>query len=499
MAGQDEEEKAPVAPTSRNVYLMILLCAGWGLSDSIWTGTLIVAWIFLLSDGSNSAVGYIEAVSGIAALVTALPVGYVADKIGRSPVIKMGGVLFMIAAGMTGYAVYFKPDGDYYWLGASMCLWGVGGGIFNGPAQALFADSLTQGERSLWYSRLFTAYLAPSVFGPIIAIVLFHIYGNNWTFDELRPIIMIGLALEIPVAIGAFFFRDDLALEENLLNKKKKGERKTGKGGGLEEGGGYTAIGTNDENSKDEGDSEDTPLAPPTDKKTTRGWCGCTTKAVPYIMFASSLLCALGSGMTIKFFPLFFKDTIEMAPASVQLIYVLVPITMVLCTQILQKIGSVIGRVQTMLAVRAVGVSLLMGMSILIKSELNEWFYCVPIYIIRTAIMNATYPLEESIVMDFVPASTRARWKSLDSISTFGWCGSAALGGVLADKFSYAFTFQITALLQGMSGVVLIFLLPLVPVNEKLVEEGADDSNSPELNINNSSTVTKVELEEPLL
>ena len=138
-------------------------------------------------------------------------------------------------------------------------------------------------------------------------------------------------------------------------------------------------------------------------------------------------------------------------------------------------------------------------MSILIKSELNEWFYCVPIYIIRTAIMNATYPLEESIVMDFVPASTRARWKSLDSISTFGWCGSAALGGVLADKFSYAFTFQITALLQGMSGVVLIFLLPLVPVNEKLVEEGADDSNSPELNINNSSTVTKVELEEPLL
>ena len=210
---------------------MILLCAGWGLSDSIWTGTLIVAWIFLLSDGSNSAVGYIEAVSGIAALVTALPVGYVADKIGRSPVIKMGGVLFMIAAGMTGYAVYFKPDGDYYWLGASMCLWGVGGGIFNGPAQALFADSLTQGERSLWYSRLFTAYLAPSVLGPIIAIVLFHIYGNNWTFDELRPIIMIGLALEIPVAIGAFFFRDDLALEENLLNKKKKGERKDGEEG----------------------------------------------------------------------------------------------------------------------------------------------------------------------------------------------------------------------------------------------------------------------------
>jgi hypothetical protein len=40
--------------------------------------------------------------------------------------------------------------------------------------------------------------------------------------------------------------------------------------------------------------------------------------------------------------------------------------------------------------------------------------------------MNCTYPLEESILMDFVPSDTRARWKSLDSISVFGWCGAAA-------------------------------------------------------------------------
>ena len=39
--------------------------------------------------------------------------------------------------------------------------------------------------------------------------------------------------------------------------------------------------------------------------------------------------------------------------------------------------------------------------------------------------------------MDFVPKETRARWKSLDSISQFGWCGSAAPGGWLADKYSY--------------------------------------------------------------
>ena len=70
---------------------------------------MIVAWIFLLSDGSNSAVGFIEAVSGVAAMVAAFPVGYIADKYGRSPMIKAAGVLFLVATFTTGYAVYYKP------------------------------------------------------------------------------------------------------------------------------------------------------------------------------------------------------------------------------------------------------------------------------------------------------------------------------------------------------------------------------------------------------
>ena len=53
---------------------------------------------------------------------------------------------------------------------------------------------------------------------------------------------------------------------------------------------------------------------------------------------------------------------------------------------------------------------------------------------------NCTYPVEESILMDYVPKNTRARWKSLESVSQFGWCGSALAGGLLADKYGYART-----------------------------------------------------------
>ena len=67
---------------------------------------------------------------------------------------------------------------------------------------------------------------------------------------------------------------------------------------------------------------------------------------------------------------------------------------------------------------------------------------------------------------DSVPKSTRARWKSLESVSTLGWCGSAVLGGVLADKFGYTFSFLLTAAMQAFGGCVFALLLPLVPREE---------------------------------
>ena len=66
-----------------------------------------------------------------------------------------------------------------------------------------------------------------------------------------------------------------------------------------------------------------------------------------------------------------------------------------------------------------------------------------------------------------------ARWKSLDSISQFGWCGSAALGGWLADKYSYGFTFYITAAVQGAAIVMQSALIFIVPRSEAAAKPAA--------------------------
>ena len=78
--------------------------------------------------------------------------------------------------------------------------------------------------------------------------------------------------------------------------------------------------------------------------------------------------------------------------------------------------------------------------------------------------------------MDFVPSQQRARWKSLESVAVFGWCGSAALGGYLADQpgVGYTGTFLYTAGVQGAAVLLQASLLLIVPLHEKRSDEGKD-------------------------
>lgn len=205
------------------------------------------------------------------------------------------------------------------------------------------------------------------------------------------------------------------------------------------------------------------PLAPPAPRapETRFG-------RIPYVLFASSLLTALGSGMTVKFFPLFFKQDCALSPEATQGIYVVVPFAMVGCSALVQRASATVGRIQCIVLSRACGVCLLLLMAWLqLRSTYRgAALVLVPVYVLRTALMNSGYPLEESILMDYVPKASRARWKSLESVSQFGWCGSAALGGWLGDRFGYSYTFLLTAAIQGSATLLVATLLPVVPRRE---------------------------------
>ena len=131
---------------NHNVFLALLLSALYGCADAIWSGTVFAAYLKLINNNSNTAVGYVEAASGVAGLLSAVPVGFFADRYTRSSVIRLGGCCLVVAACcFTATLISVgdsSPEGSdqtqafVLFLGTCF-LWGLGGGVVNGPVQAL--------------------------------------------------------------------------------------------------------------------------------------------------------------------------------------------------------------------------------------------------------------------------------------------------------------------------------------------------------------------------
>ena len=95
--------------------------------------------------------------------------------------------------------------------------------------------------------------------------------------------------------------------------------------------------------------------------------------------------------------------------------------------------------------------------------------------------------------MDYAPKGERARWKALDSVSSFGWCGSAAIGGVLSDMYGYPFTFVITIGMQAFATLGYCVLIPMVLVKtpEDVLNERSN-LDSEEAKLENNSICSEV-------
>ena len=201
-------------------------------------------------------------------------------------------------------------------------------------------------------------------------------------------------------------------------------------------------------------------------------------RRIPLLIFTSSLVIALGSGASVKFFPLFFKDS-GLSPQRVQIIFVFSPLCIALFTLLAQKVASIVGRIRATIALQSTGALLLMLMSLLHHHNVKTPFVMIGIYLVRTALMNCSYALIESVLMSSVPSDERSRWKSLESIAAFTWTGSAVVGGILSDARGYAFAFGITAVFQLIGTWILLPLDGMVPKEEPRQNEPLQQGELP--------------------
>ena len=64
------DRSLPPARLNHNVALTLLLDVCYGISDSLWSGTVVAAYLKALGGGKNTLVGDIEAVNGLAGMYT---------------------------------------------------------------------------------------------------------------------------------------------------------------------------------------------------------------------------------------------------------------------------------------------------------------------------------------------------------------------------------------------------------------------------------------------
>jgi len=91
-----------------NVLLMVILSFGYGVAESLWTDTILVVYLKDVSRDGNEFIGFMELANGVALLVAALPIGYLADTYSISLIIRCGGVLLLLAAGLDTFLVIWR-------------------------------------------------------------------------------------------------------------------------------------------------------------------------------------------------------------------------------------------------------------------------------------------------------------------------------------------------------------------------------------------------------
>lgn len=464
---------------------------------SILSQQLLAAFV-LLSTGSNETVGVVKGVQALAQLLCAVPAGCAADLLRRDRTLRAAGAVGVVAALITCVAFYLTQLTLIY---AAFALWGAFLALCNPAMDALFADSVPSGQRSLSFVLKHVMTNVALVVSPFCAILLFWKYGNSWELDTLRPVLLFGALLAALAMIALFQFNDDfafesrqrvLAVERELWSIERNFDPELSDCASPVSSDGGTpipslstssigAITSPSEFSRllqsptamsggyksphsaivevGEGGGAECPIA---DKdllpaRPVSACCGLLHSShVPYILFASDFVISNGMGLVTTYFPLFLYKEFSLSPIELQALLVLQPMCIAICSLFAQQIATCSSRMPVIVCARLIGTIALVMMTVLKRIELQ----CAMV-LVREAFMQCTNPLRQSLLMDFVAKEYRARWNSLEGLSMFSWAGSAVLGGFVIDTYGYRLCFLAGAGVSILGTAMEAMLIPL--------------------------------------
>lgn len=481
---------------THNVWIAYVFTLFFWSARSILFQAVVAGYVFVLTR-SNKPVGIVKGIQGISQLIFSLPGGYFADRIRRDSILKLSGAIGILGALINFFSIEKTSMSGLY---VAFGLWGLFAAFQIPAMEALFADSIRPGSRSFPYLIKYNISNLAQMLGPALSIILFLVYGDTWQLPELKPVLKFGCVLAVIGSVILFQFNDDRA-KDYQLNSIENNQSQDGTV--VEEIERLSQLHTpnfvdnesevdmtfefSDEDNLTVDDkslsktTEDTVLLPLMDKAANEvgvepqlglheissdqenymahvdaTFLCLSTKHVPYLVFASDFIISNGAGMTINFFPLFFKEKYGLTPIHVCALFLSQPLVIMIFSFIAQRLSKPCGRMPVIVGTRAFSVVCLFLMAYVEPLAIQ-----IALFLIRGGMMRCSQPLRRSILMDFVPKHIRARWSALEGLSVFSWSGSAVFGGFLIDAYGYRMCFFITSIVYCAGLSIETLLLPL--------------------------------------
>ncbi len=402
---------------NRNVRAIFIMAIFGSIGFGMLWGSIQSIFILTLVDDSTIMLGLVIMTGGISQIFLLFPSAYIADRWRRDILVWTGSILGIIGIFILSLSINLEM------LILAQIFLGISWGLSGTAIEALLADSTPSGTRSKVYSSIFFLRFGFSAVGPAINVFLFLVLGDNWGIDILRIVVMIAAIIITISAFASFFISDKLALgkeSESLVSKD---------------------------------------LAHPEQER--------SSFAIPVFIVGLGLIIGFGAGMTVAFFPVFFKEEYGLKPIFVNVIYFFMQILTGIIGILAQKVSKRLGLIETMFFLQMSAIYALAFIT-----QYPPILFLIPLFWIRNALMNSSGPLNRTIVMDRIAKRHRAKWNALEQLAWgLFWTVSAAVGGWLIESYGFVVCFTITATLY------MIATLPLLLLFGRVAPEGTREQS----------------------
>lgn len=489
-ASSDDESNG--INVNRNIKFNLLYTGLAFAGRSIWNQSVLATYVYLITNSNPEAVGLITAVMGMAQLMASIPTGYVADKHRRDSMLKLAAAVGVLAIGVTLVALYAVP-GSYKVLVLALGTWGLFWGIANTALGALFADSVPDGYRAYYFTKRSILINLGNTVGPSLGLIMFFVLGDKWTVKDCAIVMTLGQAVCLPAVLTLAFFNDDDS-EQSRISIGSLQSQTTSSTITISEPllQGYDDVVDHDGDAPSIDEVVESQREDATGQRSCcslggtqqsapesceyQYWCIPKHRLAPVLISIADLTSGLASGMSIRYFPIFFLDTLHLSPVEVQVLYILAPLLQAFFMKTGQHFSQRWGRCQVTILHKWGGIACMTLLVVFSRFGFPSWMICV-VYVLRTGLMNSTTPLTKSILMDSVPTHERGRWSALESVNMFSWSGSAAIGGILVSFDGLLFNFSVTATMQFLATIPVIALMMAIKVDGPGLNSGVHSAS----------------------